>query len=396
MFRRFIPGVPALRPTGLTMVAALLLLLGGCDDPSDVGLGLVDQDAEEPVQETIDATEFALSDSTDITGGVTTTGAIRTLFGTVDDPLMGLVEAVGHFDLSVIEDGGNAFRTGDLESVELVLAFDYVYGDTTSTVEFELNGIAAAWSADGRRSSDAPPVDESITTFSVDASADEVRIALPSNWVNQHAVEIQTTSFETLFHGFEVRPTSGNAVLGISSVDTEMIAATAQNDTTRYAITRRHSQVTRTGGQVPAGTLLLQDGAHSIASLRFPIGEEELDRAAIHRFLISLTRSTELGPAPQHFVRPAVGQIGLRAVAVDQSTVLPIQTINVDPDSEQLLFDSSVIVSVVQRALQQDSNLDRFEVFIPTVQSGVGFVLLNDVSAGTGIPKAVVTLTELD
>lgn len=388
--------IPAPRIRGLTAVCIFLLILGGCDDPSDVGLGLVDDSAREPVQEMIEASAFELSDSTDITGGIGASGAIRTLSGLVDEPLTGSVEAVGYFDLSVFDGGGSDFRTGDLESVELILAFDYIYGDTTSTLEFELNGIAADWSADGRRSASEPDVDESVTTFTVDASADEIRLDLPTEWVSRHSLEIQSTDFESLFQGFQVRAVSGNAVLGISSVDSEMIAATAQNDTTRYRITRRHSAVTRSGGQIPAGTLLLQDGAHSIATLQFPVGEDELDAAAIHRFLIRLTRSGDIPAAPQHFVRPGISQIGLRAVAVDQTTELPIQTINVDPDSEQLLFDSNVITSVVQRALQQDSNLDRFEVFVPVAQSGVGYLLLNDLSSGSGKPEAIVTLTSLD
>ncbi|NNF02852.1 MAG: hypothetical protein HKN17_00190, partial [Rhodothermales bacterium] len=353
-------------------------------------------DADEPFQDTIEATAFELSDSTDVTGGVTTTGAVRTLAGVAEDPFAGTIEALGHFDLTIFEDGGSDFRSGELESVELVLAFDYVFGDTTSTVEFELRDISAAWSADGRRSQNPPPVDVPIMTFSVNASADQVRIELPSNWVDQHALEIQTTSFESLFHGFQLRPVSGNAVLGISSIDSEMIAATVENDTSRYAITRRHSMVNRSGGQIPAGSLLLQDGAQSVVSLRFPVGEESLDAAAIHRFLIRLTQSDGVPAAPQHFVWPSVTQIGLRAVALDQTTALTIQTIDVDPDSEQLLFDSSVIASVVQRALQQNSNLDRFEVYVPTVQSGVGYLLLNDLSAGTGVPNAIVTLTDLN
>lgn len=382
---------------GLTAACLFcMLFLGGCDDPTDVGLGLVDQNADEPVQEAIEATTFEVSDSTDITGGLGVAGAIRTLAGRVDDPVAGMIEAVGTFDLTLVEDGGQDFRSGTLESVELVLAFDYVYGDTTSTLEFELDDISAAWSAEGRRSGNDPTVGQSATSFTVDASADEIRLDMPDEWVTRHALEIQTTDFETLFHGFRIRSVSGNAILGISSADSEMIAATAESDTSRYRISRRHSSVSRTEGQVPAGTLLLQDGAQSIAALRFPLGDEDLDAAAIHRFLIRLTHSVDVPPAPQHFVRPSFTRIGLRAVAMDQTTVLPIQTIDVDQESQTLLFDHPSIVSVVQRALQLDSNLDRFELFIPTSQSGVGFILINDLSAGSGVPEAIVTLTNLD
>lgn len=388
--------VPALRIRRLTALCMFfVLILGGCDDPTDVGLGLVDQNADEAVQETIEASAFELSDSMDVTGGIGVAGAIRTLAGRADDPLAGLIESTGYFDLTVVEDGGNAFRTGELESVELVLAFDYVYGDTTSTLEFEMDDLSAAWSAENRRSGNDPAVGQSATSFTVDASAEEIHLELPAAWVNRHAVVFQTTSFETLFHGFRIRAVSGNAILGISSTDSEMIAATAERDTSRYRITRRHSTVSSTGGQAPSGTLMLQDGAQSIASLRFPVGEDTFDAAAIHRFLIRLTRPADVPAAPQHFVRPSVTRLGLRAVATDESTVLPLQTVDIDQDSRTLLFDDGVIVSVVQRALQLDSNLDRFEVFIPTAQSGAGFILINDLSAGSGVPEAVVTLTNL-
>jgi hypothetical protein len=383
-------------PRGFVVFLAALIVLGGCDDPSDVGLGLVDQQSGSPTVETIEANRFALSDSTDITGGLAGRGASRVLAGTVDDPVAGRIEAVGTMDFSLSEGGDGTFRSGTLESVELLLSIDYIYGDTTSVLQFDLNDVPDEWTSDGRRADAGVTPAGLIMSFEVDAGAEDVTLDLPAAWVAAHAGEIQTSDFESAFHGFQIRPTTGNAVAGFTYAGSRMIAATAAQDTARYVMTRRHSSVDRTGGSMPAGTILLQDAGRSVAELSFPLDADGIGAAAIHRFEVELTPRRDLPDAPEHFVRPGIGEIGLRAVSTGAEVVLPISTADVSDDPETIIFDNDTIVSVMQRALGSDSNLERLEIYLPTTESGVGFLLLNDLNAGSDVPRAVVTLTPLE
>lgn len=75
-----------------------LLPMFGCDDPSNVGQGLLDAQAGETRIIPLSPGEVSAGDRSDLTGGNSASGAVRALVGVVDDPVIGTMRSTGFVD----------------------------------------------------------------------------------------------------------------------------------------------------------------------------------------------------------------------------------------------------------------------------------------------------------
>ena len=103
--------------------------------------------------------------------------------------------------------------------VRLRLAPTYVYGDTTSVLTYELRRMSADWSFPGASPDTTLSVGDQIFSFSFNASDTLVDVVLPSAWVAENDALLRGTTFASDFHGFQIAPVSGNAVVGFDRRD---------------------------------------------------------------------------------------------------------------------------------------------------------------------------------
>jgi len=61
-----------------------------------------------------------------------------------------------------------------------------------------------------------------------------------------------------------------------------------------------------------------------------------------------------------------------------------------------LTFDNNILTNVVQSVNLDKSSLDRFELYLPSNQSGVGFLAIQfGAISSESLPRAIVTFTPL-
>ncbi len=116
--------------------ALLLLLATGCDDPSAVGIGLIDEEGL-PVTVRLPADSVLTASQKDRTGNTA-----RVLAGRVADPLVGTLSATGYVDFVM---SGTALVDTTIVGVRLELPRDYVYGDTLGSVTLALHDMTEDW-----------------------------------------------------------------------------------------------------------------------------------------------------------------------------------------------------------------------------------------------------------
>ncbi|HEX7070778.1 MAG TPA: hypothetical protein VF190_08225 [Rhodothermales bacterium] len=289
----------------------LALLSGACEDPSNVGLGLIGESGGAPEVVPFAVQSFDTLHVSDIMGGAILVGSSsnttpRFIAGTVDDPLVGPLSAIAHVDFVRGSGISDAFEAGPITAAEIRLTRDYVYGDTTSIVQFELLEIPGDWDA-------RAPVDTTITlgatitTQSVTASDRSVVIPLPIEWIDDHSALIRSENFNDDFKGFALRSRSGNAVMGFAATSARLRVVSA-GDTVDYIPTR--ALTTTTLANDTENDLLVQDGTGDGLTITLP--DLGLGPAGVNAVLVRIPADTLAAPAPPNFVRPLLG--GLRLV----------------------------------------------------------------------------------
>ncbi|MEQ9103736.1 MAG: hypothetical protein RIE53_03480 [Rhodothermales bacterium] len=377
--------------TALFLILATLLSTGCSDDPSNVGIGLVDAQAGDALVETHDAVTFAADGPADITGGDITTGATRALAGLVDDPRIGVFTANGFVDFVPSGTFPASFTSGTVSYVELLLDIDYVHGDTTRTLGMDVSDISTAWTSVGRRADTTLTVGSPIQAFDVNPISRTVRVVMPDEWVAVNGAVLRSTTFQDDFHGFRIRGLSGNAVVGFNLVNSRMRASAVAGDTVSFAMSKVLTTLPAdpTGG--PAGAVVLQDAGRNTVTLKFP----DLPSMAVHQAVVRAQVYTPQAEDPQGFARPVPPAIGLRAVTADNSVRLPLLTVQAAEDGS-VVFEDPIITRIMQQAVLGLSEFDRFELYIPTGSSTVGSLSLTGGPSAGGGPRLIVTHTPLD
>jgi hypothetical protein len=377
--------------TALCLILATILSTGCSDDPSNVGIGLVDVQAGDALVETYNAVAFAADGPADITGGDITTGATRVLAGLVNDPRIGSFSAHGYVDFVPSGTFPASFTSGTVSYVDLLFDVDYAHGDTTAALTMDVSEIATSWASLGRRADTTLTVGSPIQFFEVNPAAQTVRVVMSPDWVAENDALLRSSTFQDDFHGFRLRGLSGNTVLGFNLVNSRMRASAVAGDTVLYAMSKVLTTMPSDPSGGPGATVVLQDAGRHTVTLKFP----ELSSMAVHQAVVRAQVSPPPAADPEGFARPVTPVVGLRAVTADNTVRLPLLTVQVAADGA-VQFEDPVIARILQQAILGLSEFDRFELYIPTGSSSVGSVSLKTGPASGGGPGLTVTHTPLD
>lgn len=379
----------------ICVLLGLLLVVSACDDPSQIGLDLVDSQSGETSVTTL-ATSYAAVDGTaDITSGTSTAGAFRALFGQVADPVAGSYNMTGFVDFISSSNVSSAFRAGTVSFADLEFNIDYVYGDTTQPVMISVYEIDADWPLVDARSDTSLSASSLITTASINPTKSVVNIPLPTSWVTANNSILKSTTFSDVFNGFALKATQGGAVLGVHFSGSSMRASSVPGDTVNFSVSKVLSSSASLPGQSASNVHILRDGATKSFSMRFPIKTGEFSQSAIHRVVMRLNTEDVSSLYPAGFSRPGVTRVGLRAVALDNVTRLNVATADVQADGT-ITFDASALSNIVQSANLANSELDRFELYFPKESSSVDFLAIKKGLPATFGPRTVITYTPIN
>ena len=387
--------------------ALFLLVCAACEDPSNVGVGLVGEGGE-PVLERADAVRLDTTAKRDVTGNTQ-----RLLAGTVADPLLGTIAAEGFLDvLTISGDDVAGFRDTMLTSATLQLVPDYVYGDTTQEVAFTLFSIPEEFNATSAFADTTITAGEAITTFRFLPTDSLVTVPLPETWIAEYDTTLRSTSLTSVFHGFKLAaaPGSGNAVVGFDRSET-VLEAIAGADTVLFGQTSGNTvgfkSLTSLSREAEAALILdravLQDGVGPGVRLDFDLDTfvgEALNRAEIHVYadMQALQQNTPAG-----FARTPIETVELIGVDEDGNVPSlpdgsPVLSIFAEADEEgRLRFSSNVLrVLIQEKLLEREGEIDHFELRAPPALTTISPLLFYPVGSGETAPQVQLTLTNTD
>jgi hypothetical protein len=281
----------------------LFTLLIACEDPSNVGLGLVGGEGGEPVVE-----ELALSSADAVPGTGIRDNTPQHLVGQVDDPVMGQFNATAYIDFLSNTTLDEGYRNGPIDRVFLRLQRFYVYGDTTQEMTVALHESLREFSAVGSTPDSIPAVGPEIMQFSFMPMDSIVSDQLPAAWVEAKDADLRSSSFGSLFNGFQLVPISGNAIVGFrnSPASQSTIRGYVETDDETfqedYLAAKSITQFTRErSAEAPPGIMIIQNGVGPRLRLNFDLSQLQdvsLNRTVLH----FATDSLALAASP-NFVR---------------------------------------------------------------------------------------------
>lgn len=396
--------------TRFSCLALAVLLFAACDDPSNVGLGLVGDEGGTPEIVRV-SLPLASLDQAERTGN-----ANQSLAGITDDPVLGTIRAAAYLDFgsaSVLNTNSTLsdFRASNVVGVTLELPVSYRYGDTLSTVRYALRSITAPFVATGAESDTSFAVGDVITTFEAQANATTVSVALPDDWVARLDTTLRGSNFLNTFNGFYLEPLSGNAVLGfrqfsVSAQSLASLTARSASDTVRYVANTGVTTISRSGApSLPAGAMLLQDGfRHTLVlDVNDQVVNATYANAGLARATIELPTLSTLGDVGSYVRPPAFEDLQLVAIDADGNDVVSGTSLLILIEGElsdnTLRFSSARLQQLVQRNLlgnplcYDETSTDCFGRlairFVPTANTIGAYVL-------TGEARAALTIIPTD
>ncbi len=367
----------ARRPALLGLALAAPLFLGACQDPSGVGIGLVDEDGGIPggIVVAMDSVVLGTSGEPE-TGGFGTPGSAlqpqsRMLVGRVDDPLTGVAEAVAYFDVRAPAALPSGFRERTITSATIRLTRSYLFGDTTATVSLALSEVADNWSPTGLPADTGFVTGPPLVIQSVVAADTLLEIPLPPAWVVANDLDLRSDSSATAIDGFQLRlegaPALPGVILGLQTSDATNVLSslrlTTSSDTVDFPVYEVFTSLTRTGvASPPPDRLLLRSGLNETLRLHFDV--TSLDTVAVAGAALQLDVDRSLTDTPG-FTRPVPSELALLGVREDSTRVLLARARLAD-DEETFTFTSATLSAAIQRAVLGDPEFIRFEAGTPS------------------------------
>lgn len=383
----------------LLFCLSAVLLFAACEDPSNVGIGLIDQDEGGlPDVRTVDPTDFHNAPLPRATGS-----APRVLAGRVEDPLVGTMQAEGYIDLS--STAGSSFRANDVESASLQLSPTYVYGDTTAPVTFAVRQITETWQSSALPADTSFAVGSVIREFEFTPTDSLVVVPLPQNWISENDDVLRSENFAEEFHGFRFEQVSGNAVVGFAGQS--QLRAFNSADSAVFPVNRAYSAARRLSETNLPERLLYQASAGPTVAFQLRLDQEAISDAAInYARLVFYTDSLTLSNTPSGFHRPVITTLDLYGVDEDEGLVL-IGRADLDAEG-RFIFEGSGLARELQAVLLGTQAFNRFELRLPIGQGAFGETTLSavlgsinvqlfyDMSSAERAPAGFFTVTPLD
>lgn len=379
---------------------AALLSLAACQNPTGVGVGLLDEDAANPNLRTVDATVVDTVGATLTTAGFANRQSAqpqqRVLVGRVQDALFGDAASTAYIDAVQPSSLPDGFQGATATSVTLELLRDYAYGDTTTVLPIEVRLEAGNWGPEGLPGDTVLATGDLITTINVDLSAADslVTIALPADFLAANPTLFTGSDFGTAFEGLALSvadtgaPMPG-AVVGFNvfSSRSRLRVATA-TDTVSYPLAEVYSYLTQSPpAMAPVEIVPYRSGAPSALSLSFDVSA--IGAVPLSRALLSLPLDRSFAREGS-FVRPiptAVGLFGVRADGTrtfysDVSTMLAG-----DPRS----VNSGPLTTATQALLLGQTSFDHLEVVFRPSPLSLDILPVGRTGA-TGTPRLLLTV----
>ena len=361
-----------------------------CEDPSSVGLGLVGDESGQPVTAAIDMATFETSDDTGI---IDNNGEV--FVGTVNDPTFGATQATGYLDFQTGASVPANYRNGTVEQVILRLEPSYMYGDTLEQMTIAVHESLREFTGSGSTQDSIPEVGPELFRFDMMPTDSLVDVTLPDSWVTSRDADLRSTSFATLFQGFQLVPVSGNTVVSFlnNSGGESSILGIAGTDTVQYRAIKSISQFEKmTEGTVPANRLPFQSGVGPKITLNFDFSE--FQGVALNRISVRILRDSLAADTPANFFRPEPESIALFGLAENaEPALLAVATV----DNEGFYdFSSEIFHGLFQQFLLGSTPYDEYELqFAGSSISSMNSLLLHDINS-TDKPAVFITYTRLD
>lgn len=383
----------------LSGAAALcLLLLAACEDPSGVGITVIEPGESDPRAQVFPATSTAnipLSDPTGAFATATNFNDFRALAGYVADPLFGTTVAQAYIDVLPETSLSDEFQGRPVREAKLRLRRSYAYGDTAAATTLDIRQIAEEWTAVGATADTTFPVmDGVIISFEVAPEDTLIEVALPQAWIEANDEMLRSDDFSTLFHGFRLSTdaTSG-AVYGFNGSSTlELVSA---EDTVIYKASELFSGLVHEPAPTsPAGLLTVQDGTSTGLEVAFvldTLGAPALNTAFLRVNADTAASQTNLPPG---FVRPLARELALFGTFEDADPIL-LTTAELDEETQVYSFRATVLTGLLQELLLNREPVDGFAVGVPPSRSSLDAITLVALPAATG-PRAVLFLVPTD
>ena len=353
------------------LCALAAVALAACEDPSGVGLSVLDLEDEDPRAQTVLPDAVRFGDFDDLTGLARTNTSdafteARVLVGAVEDPLLGPLTARGFIDFFPPAEVPEGFPNRELDEVRLRLVPDYVYGDTTAATSFDVYEVSEDWPVTGVAADTTFGVEDAVIgTVSVAATDTVVVFNLDEAWVAERDTLLRSSSVASRFHGFELRPQEGaaGAVYGFSEASRlELISA---DDTVRFAASKVFTNLEAEPAEPEHERLtFLQDGNGRALEIDFDF--DALETLALNTGLIRIPVDTTAidTDLPAGFVRPLARELALVAVD-DEGGQAFIGSVELDPEHGWYEFASSGLTALIQDALLGQVEVDHFSLTFP-------------------------------
>lgn len=370
-----------------------LLLLAACEDPSGVGLSVVDPGDSDPRAQVLPASSAASVPLTDQTGEFTTAAgfaSFQALAGYAADPLFGTT--VAHAYLDVLPDRlPDGFEDRPILKANLRLIRSYTYGDTNAPTRLDVRQIADEWTAVGASADTSFSVtDGVITSFDVTDDDSLVVVPLPDSWVQANDATLRSDDFSTTFHGFRFSTdATGGAVFGFNGRSSlELIT---ERDTVRFGASELFSNLVHEPAPTfAAGLVPVQDGTSKGLGLDFDLAD--LGTPALNTAFLRVNADTLASQAdlPAGFVRPLARELALFGTFDDGNAAL-LTTAVLDEETQTYSFRASIVTGILQELLIGRTPVDGFALGVPTARTSLDAVAVVAPPATTG-PRAVLVL----
>ncbi len=352
----------------------LLLFTASCDDPSAVGIGLI---GEEGIPQTVrlPADSVLTASQRDRTGN-----ASQVLAGRVADPLLGTLAATGYLDF--IRSPGTRVDT-TIVSVRLELRRSYLYGDTLAAVTLALHDMLEDWPFSGVASDTTLSAGPQVRTFTFAPTDTLVQVELPAEWIAANDTTLRSNTFSTSFHGFQLTPVAGNAVVGFRFATARMVIITATDTLTLTASKALTTVVQERTVPLPDGRVLLQDGTGSIVRLRFNFLADSVYEAGLHAAVLDVPLdSVRLQQQPVGFVRPLPPTVRLIGIDADGNVPItslgePVVLATTTPAGGRLRFRlTGTALQALQRLMLGETPIQYLQLELPTEDNTLSPLLL--------------------
>lgn len=374
--------LPKLSRVPLVLLAGLVL--AACQDPSGVGLSLIDDEASDPNTRLLATDSLYVTEQSEPTGGFAdgsgTPTQTRILLGAFTDGLLGDTRATAYADARQ-EVSSTAFDERTLDQVKLELVRAEIVGDTLATIPYEIrqvDPVAGRWNPEGLPSDTTLATGALLTSGSFSAQDTLVTLSLPQSYVDANA-EVLTDSLDTQFEGFELRVPEGvtpGAVVAFNAALSNIVLITDEyedgdemtRDTLRYSFVEVYTSLERGEPTEVADRFLLRDGSSDRLNVRFDLDDFTNTPIANGGLRLPLDRSVlETGGM---FFRPLLTEVALVAIYEDDTRELLLaQAI---PEEGDLILRNSVLTSRLQSLLLGQIDIVAFEIAPPSTPLGLG------------------------